>query len=610
MQPDLTRILTRKSQGDQRLTGFFADFREAEAFYDGDWAPDGIGDFPLTVPATASAIIDEAVDHVDTWNLRAVVPTTGKRVGKELLAGKLKLFLKGIWNYWNTHGSDLAPLRDAVRKGFLCGKMVGKVMIDWDRWPEQTVKKGMTNAQKDVAMEDIREIRDMEFPVTVQSLSPLFFIDDPAIGRNRWGMEFYTRTADDIVANYPRWKRPVLPEGADESTRPPDVDFIEYWEEDVVKGKPGCWRAFLAEYEWAMEPEWLEGHPLPYIVKYAGLGRESYDSRSEKKARGLLRPVRSLLRAEGRRLTQLDAIIAFYAAPPLVVGAEQGEFEFKWEPGFLNFIGDIKNKPESIVTPTPHAALIATISTIQQGIERAVGQPIVRGSKPAGTRTSGELEILSAQASLRFLTVSQAAADFAKQVNEKTFKLLRHRLLTKGESIQVPTAEDTQDNPPRLTRAEIPDPFYHRVELGDTSPEANSRRALAAMEKRNQGFIDDETALEEAGYENTAEIRYKVYRDQTLKGPLFMNYLGKVAVEEYFGVNVDAIEFEEALKQLMKQLGLQEAASALGQVQQGQGQGGGINQAASATGVSANAGAGGVPTGIQGQGASALARQQ
>ncbi len=601
--PDLTRILTRREQGQQRLNSFFADFDEAEIFYDGDWAPDGIGDFPLTVPATASAIIDEAVDHVDTWNLRAIVPTTGKRVGKELLAGKLKLFLKGIWNYWNTHGSDLAPLRDEVRKGFLCGKMVGKVVLDWDRWPELTVKKGMTNAQKDEALEDIRALRDMDFPVTLQPLSPRFFIDDPANGRKRWGMEFYTRTADDIVANYPEWTRPNLPEGADESTRPVDVEFIEYWQEDVVKGKPGCWRAIVVENEWAMSPEWLEGHPLPYVVKYAGLGRESYDSTGSKKARGLLRPVRSLLRAEGRRLTQLDAIIAFYAAPPLVVGAEQGEFEFKWEPGFLNFIGDIKNKPESIVTPTPHAALIATISTIQQGIERAVGQPILRGSKPTGTRTAGELEVLSAQASLRFLTVSQAAADFAKQVNEKTFKLLRNRLLKKGESIQVPTAEDTQDNPPRLTRAEIPDPFYHRVELGDTSPEANSRRALAAMEKRNQGFIDDETALEEAGYENTAEIRFKTIRDMTFRSPMFINHLSKILTEEYLGVDIDAMEFERALIELEKQMALQ------GVAQQGQ-QGRGINQAASATGVSANAGAGGVATGIQGQGASALARQQ
>lgn len=606
MQPDLTRILTRREQGEQRLSSFFADFDEAELFYDGDWEPDGIGDFPLTVPATAPAIIDEAVDHVDTRNLRAIVPTTGKRVGKELLAGKLKLFLKGIWNYWNTHGSDLAPLRDAVRKGFLCGKMVGKVMIDWDRWPEQTVKKGMNKKQRDEAMEDIRAIRDMEFPITVQSLSPQFFIDDPSIGRKRWGMEFYQRSADDIIANYPKWTRPTLPEGEDESIRPVDVELLEYWEEDIVKGKPGCWRAIVVENEWAMEPEWLPGYPLPYIVKYAGLGRESYDSQGSKKARGLLRPVRSLLRAEGRRLTQLDAIIAFYAAPPLVTAADQAELppsSFKWAPGVLNYLGDLKFKPEVITSPTPHAALIATIGTIQQGIERAVGQPILRGSKPTGTRTAGELEVLSAQASLRFLTVSNAAADFAKQVNEKTLKLIRNRLLKPGESIQVPTAEDTQDNPPRLTRSEIPEPFYHRVELGDTSPEANQRRALAAMEKRNQGFIDDETALEEAGYENTAEIRYKTMRDQALKGPLFMNYLGKVAVEEYFGVNVDEIEFEEALKQLIKQLGLQEAAGALGQGQ-------GINQAASATGVSANAGAGGVPTGIQGQRESALARVQ
>lgn len=590
--PTLIEILNRRDQGEQRLSGFFSAFDEDEQFYDGEWEPDGIGDFPITVPATASAIIDEAVDHVDTWNLRAIVPTTGRHVSKELLAGKLKLFIKGMWRYWNTHGSDLAPLRDAVRKGFLSGKMVGKVTIDWDRWPELEVKRGMTNKQKDEAMEDIRAIRDMDFPVTVQSLSPRFFIDDPSIGRKRWGMEVYTKTADDIVANYPNWVRSALTEGEEESARPPEVEMLEYWEEDVVGRKPGCWRAIMAEGEWALEPKWLEGYPLPYVVKYVGLGRESYDSRGGKKARGLLRGVGSLLRAEGRRLTQLDAIIAFYAAPPMVTAAEQGEFEFKWEPGYLNYVGDAKNIPVGIVMPTPHNALIATIATIQQGIERAVGQPILRGAKPTGTRTAGELEVLSAQASLRFLTVSQAAADFAKQVNEKTLKLLRNIILKDGGDIIVPTSEDTLDDPPRLKKSEIPDPFYHRVELGDTSPEARQRQALAAMEKWTRNFIDKETALEEAGYDNPAEVKYKAIRDMVFQSPLLINHLAKIAAEEYLGVDIDAMEFERALIELEKQMGVQRAAQA--------GQQGGINQAASPVGVSANAGAGGVPTGIQG----------
>ena len=601
MEPTLDRILNRHQQGLSRLSKFFSAFDEDEEFYDGEWEPDGIGDFPITVPATASAIIDEAVDHVDTWNLSAVIPTSGKSKPKEALAGKLKLFIKGIWRYWNTHGSDLAPLRDAVKKAFLCDKMVAKVLIDYDRWPELRVKAGMTNAQKDEAMEEIRAIRDMDFPITLQSLSPRFFIDDPSIGRKRWGLEFYTKTADDILANHAGWKRTPLLEGQEESSRPPDVEFLEYWEEDTVKGKAGCWRAIVAEHEWAMEPKFLVGYPLPYVVKYAGLGRESFDSDGSKKSRGLIRPVRSLLRAEGRRLTQLDAIIAFYAAPPMVVAAEQGEFEFKWEPGFLNFVGDKKNIPVGIVMPTPHNALIATIQTIQQGIERAVGQPILRGAKPTGTRTAGELEVLSAQASLRFLTVSQAAADLAKQVNEKTLKLLKNVLLEQGDDIIVPTAEDTLDSPPRLKRSEIPDPFYHRVELGDTSPEARQRQGLAAMEKWTRKFIDWETALEEGGYDNSAEIKYKSIRDRAFDAPLFINALSKVAVEEYLGVDVDEMQFEEALKQLEMQMKLQGVAQA-GQQQ------GGINQAASPVGVSANAGAGGVPTGMQGMTESAIAR--
>src|SRR4030042_311306 len=89
-QPDKELILKRYRKGLDRLSRFYAEFDEAEAFYEGDWEPGGPEGFPQTVPATASSIVDEATDHIDTDNITPHVPTIGKTQQSEKSAGKPK----------------------------------------------------------------------------------------------------------------------------------------------------------------------------------------------------------------------------------------------------------------------------------------------------------------------------------------------------------------------------------------------------------------------------------------------------------------------------------------------------------------------------------------
>jgi len=580
-EPTRELILRRHEKGQARLSRFFEAFDEAEMFYEGAWEPSGPENFPRTVPATASAIIEEATDHIDTEHITPHVPTIGRKGQSEQQAGKLKGFIQGMWNYWSSHAEDIPPPRDFTKNLFLGNKAVFRVLIDFDAWPEPEITEGMTRKQKDDLMAELRDIRAMDFPIVCQSISPRWFIDDPTIGRKKWGMEFYSKDVDEVQELYPKWGNPRTGD-KDDSLDPDRAEIIDYWEEgsksadaeDVKDGFAekkgetiyGCWRAVLGDWTFALGPKFLAGYPLPWVVKYGGGGRESRDGHHEKKARGILHPVLSLLRAEGRRLTQLDVITAFYATPVLFAEGEEGEWIFKWEPGWLNFVPPGRALPQSPNVPQPHAALLATIAQIQSGIERGTFGSVVGGEKQPGTRSAAEHAILSSQAELRFRSAKRAVEDGIREVNEKVLILLRNVLLREDkDDIIVPVTDDTLQAPPTLKRNEIPSPFYHRIELRDMSPSAVSREALVAAQLKQAGIIDDEEAMERSGIQNTADMKIRVMRDKVMASPLVINHLARDFVEEYTGEAVEDMEFEEMLLQLYKQMGMQSATQGMNQ---------------------------------------------
>ena len=604
-EPTVDLILRRFDKGQARLSRFYESFEEAEMFYEGNWEPEGPESMPKTVPATAFAIVEEATDHVDVEHITAHVPTIGKKGQNEAQAGKIKLFLRGIWNYWSGHAEDIPPARDFTKNLFLGNKAIFRVLVDWDAWPEPDIPEGTKKAEADEIRSQMRDIRAMNFPVVCNSISPRYFIDDPTIGRKRWAMEFYNKDADDVRELYGDWADPRKGEKPSEKSLydADNVEIIDYWEEGTQPAKEedvdaglakkvgddvvGCWRVIIGDHILAKGPSWLAGYPLPYVIKYGGSGRESRDGHHEKKGRGILHPIRSLLMAEGRRLTQLDCITAFYATPVLFAEGEENEWKVVWEPGWLNFTPPGRKTPEAPTFPQPHAALLATIAQLQSGIERGTFGSVVRGEKQAGTRSAAEHAILSAQAELRFRPAKRAVEDAIREVNEKTLLLLKNVILKADDEVIVPTADDTMEKPPVLKSSDIPTPFYHRIELEDTSPSAVSREALVGIQLYQAGGIDLEEMMTRAGIENTADMKVRVMRDKVMMSPLVVNHLGKQFVEEYTGESVDEIEFEEALLQLYKQMGLQ----AIGQQAQGQQ---GMNQGAAPMGVGA----------MQGQGAS------
>ena len=598
-QPTKELILSRYRKGLQRLSRFYAEFDEAEAFYEGDWEPGGPEGFPQTVPATASSIVDEATDHIDTDNITPHVPTIGKTQQSEQSAGKLKDFIIGAWSYFSAHSEDIPPLRDFTKNLFLGGKAVLEILPDFDCWPEPEIIEGMTNEEKDELMEEARAIRSLDFPIVCSSISPRWVIEDPTIGRKTWLIKHYLKDVEEVRDLYPKWADPrtgeQLSSGEMSAWDAENVEIVDYWQEgtrDEKKGPKtyGCWRITLADGEEA-EAGFNEGYPLPYVIKFSGFGRESRDGQHHKKARGILHGIRSLLKAYGRRLTQLDVITAFYATPVLFTASDE-DFVVKYEPGWVNRVPNKDAIPVSPNIPTPHAALIATIDALRSDIEEGTFGSVLGGQKQPGTRSAAEHAILSAQAELRFRSVKRAVSDAIRQADEKMITLVRDVLLLDAkDEIIVPTADDTMEKPPSLRQSDIPSPFYHSVELKDMSPSAISREALVAVQLRQANIIDDEEAMERAGITGTADMKLRVMRDRVMQTPYVINHLGRDLVEAYTGEPVEQMEFDELVLQMHQQMKLQAAQGAA------QPQGQGMNQAAAPMGLGAMQGQTGMTPG-------------
>jgi hypothetical protein len=568
-EPTLETILSRYRKGEDRLSRFYAEFDEAEAFYESDWDPGGPADFPHTTPATASAIIDEATDHIDTENITPHVPTIGKKRQNEESAGKIKDFIIGAWSYFASH-SESPPLRDFVENQFKGGKGILRILPDFDCWPEPEITEGMTNKEKDDVLAEARVIRNLDFPLVCSSISPRSIIEDPTIGRKTWVIEHYEKDVEEVEAAYAAWVNPRSAEkvskGGASAYDSLNVEIIDYWQlgtkpadsgdvkarlaEKVGETIYGCWRIILGDGAIATSG-FNAGYPLPFIIKYT------------KKGRGILHPVRSLLRAEGRRDTQLDVMMAFYGTPALVTDAEE-DFTFKWEPGWLNRVPPGR-KVDAINVPVPAAALLATVSDIRSGIEKGTFGSVVGGEKQPGTRSAAEHAILSAQAELRFSSVKKGVEDAIRQIDEKMLAFLRDVLLVEdSDDIIVPTADDTMEAPPSLKKTDIPSPFYHSIELKDMSPAALSRDALVAAQLHQAGIIDVEEAMERSGITNTADMKLRIMRDKVIDTPLWVNHMSREVVESYTGQSVEDMEFEESLIALHAKMKQQQAAGGMG----------------------------------------------
>lgn len=540
----------------------------AEELYELRWQMDGIPDnIPITMPSTARAIVDEATDHSDfdpRW-VKVHTPTYGLSEKAAQESSRLRAFFPGWLYYQMTHANDVSPIRDFLKNLYIYGKAVFKVYWARDEWPEIEYFEDMTEGQRKKAEKAVKKNREFSMPIIMRSVHPLALIEDPTNGAKKWAIEVYEHAPMEVVDLYEEWIPTRLT--SDDILDPNlTVQVMDCYERGIEDGVQGTYhQVFIDEGEGVVSPAteraFLANQPFPYIVKFSGLGRQS-GGKYEEKARGLLYAVDSLLRAEGRRLTQLDHIISAMAWPTLFVTGPRSKFRVAYGPNVVNYIP--QGVQVTTVTPNiPAGPIQAGLATLQAGIERGTFGSVIRGEKPPQTTSAAQLAILSGQARLRFGAPKIHIEAALMEVFQKVSIIAKHAI---DDDLTLWQWDDTDAESPNklvLKPSDIPDPFVCHVEVMADPIEEQERRAQFGVFLFEKGIIDWEEAAERAGVRDVSAMRRRIIRDKILfETPAVIQALGEQYILES-GYDIESLTLEKAMRDMLILRGQREMQEAI-----------------------------------------------
>ena len=523
-----------------------------EALYEQEWTVDGVPDnVPMTVPSTARAIVDEATDHSDfdpNW-LTIRTPTYGMTEDAENDAGRIRAFLVAWSSHQMTQANDASPFRDFNKNAYLSGKSVYKVVVDYDNWPEYE-----EGADPD-EMSRVSAERQFYVPIVLRALDPIVVYEDPTIGEKQWVIERYQHEAVEVLSLYEKWlpatglrtdRDVVLEENI-------SLDLWDCYQIGELKGEKGIWHQVLVgksedDKTPATKAVFLPNEPFPYVIKFSG-GRQS-SGRYEQKARSLLFAAKSLLKAEARRFSQLDAIIQMLAWPTTVVTGPKSRFEFVFGPNVVNYV-PMGVKVDTVTPQIPAGPIQSALAVIQAGIERATFGSVIRGSKPPQTTSAAQLAILSGQARMKFGAPKIGHETALREVYEKVLHIVKYVLRDK---VTVYQTDDTLEESPTevvLGPSDIPERPAVQVYIGQDPIEERERQIQSAILLKREGLIDEEEARERAGIKSTAAMRRRRIRDMVLMGsPNILAALGESFILSS-GFDFATLTLEKAMRDML-----------------------------------------------------------
>lgn len=581
-KPDVNLWITRYSIAAEQQRQWRAEAADLEAFYEQTWVVDGLpSNIQVTMPSTARAIVDEATDHSDfnpDW-LKIHLPTYGIGTEAESRSSLLRAFIIGFLTYQAEHANDVSPFRDWTKNVYLLGKGVYKIVCDYENWPELNIPTGTPEYKALELRAQVSAEREFAgVPCVLRSIYPLAVYEDPSVGEKRWAIEVYEYYAAEILPLYEAWQPRARKENGDtytreeyeaENARLAVWDCYQIGEQDGVKG---VWHQVLINelpihaengvsgYESAgvmvapaggegAEPAFMPREPFPYVIKFSGLGRQS-SGKYEEKARGILTAVTSLLRAEARRMSQLDAIIAQMAWPTLFVTGSRSRFEVAFGPNVVNYVPPGTQVTPS-VPPLPAGPIQASLAMLQAGIERGTFGSVIRGDKPPNTTSAAQLAILSGQARLRFGAINAQQQSALAEISGKVAHIVKNVIHEPVTIWQTDDTDETSADKVVIKPADIPDRLVVRFDITTDPAEQRDREIQLAAFMFEKGAIDLEEFRERCGIRNTAAMRRRVIRDKVLMGsPAVLAALGEQFMLES-GYDIESLTLEKAMRDML-----------------------------------------------------------
>lgn len=547
--------------------GAFNNFREDDLFYEGEidlffQTPAG---FDITVPTTARAVVDEAVDNAAPSDLLVAYSPRKRTKKAEEDADAVRLGTKNLWRWWRTHSNDIDIVRDFLKNLFKSGKACFKIAPDWSLWPALSpdVREGlMKDGGKEAVLDRVtllEKVRGENTPLYCRSIPPSCIMESPHLGRKLWIIERYQATYEEIRDTYA-----LLDEDLNYPWNTVGYRVYEYWSATYVDRdgslQKGKHMVFInAECVKDVDNPYDE---LPYVVKYSGYGRESYEGRPEYKSVGFYtRPNKSMFLAEMRRFTHLEAIMSQLAFPIAFLSKSAESPELSFAPGAVNFVDDdtLMHIDKMWVQPAiPDAEYISSLNTIAAQIERGTVQRALRGANPQGANSGAQYGMMNSQAKLRIESAVAATEQAMSLISELALYFIDKIL---EDDISIYIAENRTERT-TLGPNNIKGHYTVDVHFQPNEEAIKERKLVLAADAIAKGVMSPYDALVYAGFDNPSEIIQRMLAYKVLEDPIIMRAMAKEALNEW-GFDADQLEMDERIKDAEKQFALREMINQL-----------------------------------------------
>lgn len=546
-------------------------FLDDDNFYEGiiEGAVELPEGFEPTIPTTARAIIDEAVDNVEPYDMNIRYAPRGFSLAAQQDAEAVSRFLKNSWTWMRAKNSDIDILRDFIKNLFKNGKGVLKIVPDWTLWPsltEDEEEELRANGKLKERVEIIKKLRAENFPIVARSMSPRHIMEDPTMdARKLWVVEKYETSIAEVRNRFSKY---------DEALREPEPYnytvrelWTAWWVDDRGKIHEGKHFVFINETLVDVEenPFW----DVPYVIKHSGFGTETYDGQPEYKATGFYtRQVKSMLKAEIRRISHFDALMQQLAFPiALLPDVLEGQ-DFETAPGSVNYVPEevmayVKNIYLQAALPAPE--YMQSLSMISNQIERGTTQRAVRGAGVPGTDSAAQLAMITSQAKLRLEPIKKATEEAVDMVNALILRFVEEIF---ESPVSVFCAEP--DGPDRYTLKpkQIKGKYRTRTTFMPNEEQVKERKLVVVTDAMSKAKLNPYDAMVMAGFDNPMEIISRNLAYEIMAEPAVRRQLGKAFLKE-MGLDSIELELEELNDQTMIQQMMQQFQSRL------MGQGGG-----------------------------------
>jgi hypothetical protein len=542
----------------------FAGFDEDVAFYEGTLdefieVPEG---FEVTIPTTARAVVDEAVDNVNPADVIVFYPARNKTQTAATDADTIRRWSRGLWKHWRKRGNDIDIVRDFLKNLFMSGKACFKVAPDWYLWPqldEKVEQALMEKGGKEEVLERVKtieRIRSENLPIFCRSISPSCIMEDPTVGvRKLWVIERYHSSIAEVRNTY-AIDMPELRDYYSGTFPIHEVWTATYidWNGNLVKGK------HMVFVNWEVVRD--EENPydeLPYVIKYSGFGREAYEGRPEFKAVGFYtRQNKSMFLAEMRRHTQFDAIMqqSAFSVAFLPDSVDQEHIDFS--PGAVNFVSDdVMAVTDKIwIKPKlPDAEYLSSLQMIGNQIERGTVQRALRGAGVPGTDSAAQYGMIGAQAKLRIESAKQACEEAMSTVTELA---LKYTDLVFKADLSVFVGEELADSY-RIGPSNIRGRYGISIQFQPNEDAIKERKLVLANDAIAKGGLSRWDAYTFAGFENPWELIERKNADDLMQEPMIKRALAKRALKAW-GEDADQLELEERIEEAKLQQALSQVA--------------------------------------------------